>query len=172
MNQQEALVKLAQVRMAINHVLRTRAMQKQAEGNRYPSGQALTNKYIKRVQMGGADTPVQDAARALDELRWGIESGRDAFWKFMPKGMEKATIGEAGHPVFNYRANSGAHTGDFMAGIMSPNPLTRAHFMLDALGNAGFEASQWLDKQRSSPLGQKVLNKITEHPFFQPPNRY
>ena len=32
MNQQEALVKLAQVRLAINHVLRTRAMQKQAEG--------------------------------------------------------------------------------------------------------------------------------------------
>ena len=32
MNQQEALVKLAQVRMAINHVLRTRAMQKQASG--------------------------------------------------------------------------------------------------------------------------------------------
>ncbi len=35
MNQQEVLVKLAQVRLAINHVLRTRAMQKQADYMEY-----------------------------------------------------------------------------------------------------------------------------------------
>ena len=34
MNQQEALVKLAQLRGAINHVLRVRAMQKQAEAQK------------------------------------------------------------------------------------------------------------------------------------------
>ena len=50
MNQQEALVKLATVRLAINYVLRSRAMQKQAEG--YP--------YTARAGSDGRPRGLQD----------------------------------------------------------------------------------------------------------------
>ena len=54
MNQQEALIKLATIRMAINHVLRTRAMEKQARDPDWARNLELTNETNGAV---GISTP-------------------------------------------------------------------------------------------------------------------
>lgn len=115
MNKQEALVKLAQVHMAINHVLRTRAMQKQAENKSFVN-EALKSQ-LNPLNPDYYNTPVNNFLTGVHHgLDWSLDENyshltpiREGYAHYPSKLFRKLTNRQP--------YSAGFSIGDYMPGV-------------------------------------------------------